>query len=252
MSSCKSNRLIAIIALTCLMIFYAGQLTAQPASPPAATDPKFLAKLMDMRQLLKQKRFQEVLKQSEDLLRSHPNTPELILLQVAAHQGLGNHSACQERAQYFLKTYPRSPNRDQVYFFLAASLNATNQKEEAAKAVEEARRITRDPEFLRQLNILEGHLTKDRRIGIRLGGLPPAGEDEKARAFRVARRILEITLKDYHALHGEYPASLAELTTSDPVILRYLPRNPYRPNETLDYKRENGSFLLEEGSLSPY
>jgi tetratricopeptide (TPR) repeat protein len=229
-----------------LLLFLAAQAAAQPrpAPPHPSPAPELKDDLKEIATLIEEQKYGEALKRIDPLVKIHPETSELVLCEVAALEGLDRHEECQIRAKEYLSRFPASGNRDQVLFLLGASLVKTSQRADAVAIYKEALQITQDPSLKKRVESVLRDLAKTPNIGIRLGGKPPASEEESQSLRRVGIRILEMALADYKRSHEQYPEKLSQLLEGEPPVLRTLPEDPAKPGETFEYKRQGETYHL--------
>jgi len=206
---------------------------AQPVSAAVPATSELVVAVNEILSLVEAKKWKQVSDRVAPLREKYPDTPELPLFAAAAEHGLKHPEKCETLAREFLGRFPNSANRDQALYLLGASLLQNRKTAEASQILKEASSTTSDPTLRERIQLLEKASQLSQRIGIRLGGKPPNGAEEIARACAVAWRILEMAVRDYRGIHGRDPERLDDLLAGDPPILRSLPENPESPGEAL-------------------
>lgn len=199
------------------------------------------ATLANETQILKtlgdQQRWFTVLNRSTRLLRTFPESPELLLFQTTANKELGRNEQTRKLAEEFLVRFPDSINKDQALFLLGSALLLSGTRVEAASMLLEASRVTEDATLKQQIRRMLPPEKNPIRIGLSLGGRPPETPEEVEKAARLEERIIEIAVEEFTQLHGHPPDLMEELLQGDPPILRALPEDPRRPGSSLPFKR---------------
>ena len=226
-------------AFATLLLFLACSLAWEQDTPP----PTPTQETQEVIGLIRGKKWQEALERVGPMAAKSPDSEQVLLLQVAIFQGMGQHKECQEKALAYLAKFTTSPNRDQVEYPYANSLYQTGRKEEAIAYIEAAQQTTNDNTLKKNIPLLLRLWRADvGRIGISLGGAPPATDEDKEALRRSGLRILRMGLEDYYKVYEKYPAKVEELLEGDPPFLRKLPEDPLNPGTTFEYILEGEGY----------